>query len=90
VAFYNQRGTAEQHIKEGKNAIKWTPLSCRKFRDNAVRLSRLLLEEMLTSPPKKRARTTLCCKGWPMPGWMESIGGSGYLDGHGVWPGART
>ena len=38
VAFYNQRGTAEQHIKEGKNAIKWTRLSCRKFRDNAVRL----------------------------------------------------
>jgi hypothetical protein len=36
--FYNQRGTAEQHIKEGKNAIKWTRLSCRKFRDNAVRL----------------------------------------------------
>ncbi len=24
--------------KEGKNAIKWTRLSCRKFRDNAVRL----------------------------------------------------
>lgn len=38
VAFYNQRGTAEQWIKEGKNAIKWTRLSCRKFRDNAVRL----------------------------------------------------
>jgi hypothetical protein len=38
VAFYNQRGTAEQHIKEGKNAIKWTRLSCRKFRDNAARL----------------------------------------------------
>ena len=38
VAFYNQRGTAEQYIKEGKNAIKWTRLSCRKFRDNAVRL----------------------------------------------------
>jgi len=36
--FYNQRGTAEQYIKEGKNAIKWTRLSCRKFRDNAVRL----------------------------------------------------
>ena len=29
---------AEQYIKEGKNAIKWTRLSCRKFRDNAVRL----------------------------------------------------
>ncbi len=38
VAFYNQRGTAEQHIKEGKNAIRWTRLSCRKFRDNAVGL----------------------------------------------------
>jgi hypothetical protein len=38
VAFYNHRGTAEQYIKEGKNAIKWTRLSCRKFRDNAVRL----------------------------------------------------
>ena len=38
VAFYNQRGKAEQFIKEGKNAIKWTRLSCRKFRDNDVRL----------------------------------------------------
>jgi hypothetical protein len=38
VAFYNQRGTAEQWIKEGKNAIKWTRLSCRKFVHNAVRL----------------------------------------------------
>ena len=38
VAFYNQRGTAEQWIKEGKNAIKWTRLSCRKFRHNAARL----------------------------------------------------
>jgi DNA-binding NarL/FixJ family response regulator len=25
-------------FKEGKNAIKWTRLSCRKFRDNEVRL----------------------------------------------------
>ena len=24
MAFYNQRGKAEQYIKEGKNAIKWT------------------------------------------------------------------
>ena len=38
VAFYNQRGTAEQHIKEGKNAIRWTRLSCQKFRNNVVRL----------------------------------------------------
>jgi hypothetical protein len=38
VAFYNQRGTCEQCIKEGKGAIKWTRLSCRTFAANAVRL----------------------------------------------------
>jgi hypothetical protein len=38
IAFYNQRGTAEQWIKEGKGAIKWTLLSCRSFGSNAVRL----------------------------------------------------
>jgi hypothetical protein len=38
VKFYNHRGTAEQWIKEGKYAIKWTRLSCRKFRNNEVRL----------------------------------------------------
>jgi len=38
VAFYNQRGTAEQWIREGKGAIKWTRLSCRTFAANAVRL----------------------------------------------------
>jgi hypothetical protein len=38
VKFYNRRGTAEQWIKEGKQALRWTRLSCRAFRDNAVRL----------------------------------------------------
>jgi Transposase DDE domain group 1 len=38
VAFYNQRGTCEQWIREGKGAIKWTRLSCRSFAANAVRL----------------------------------------------------
>ena len=38
VRFYNQRGTAEQHIKEGKHAFRWTRLSCKRFRDNEVRL----------------------------------------------------
>src|SRR5216683_5727388 len=38
VAFYNQRGTAEQWIKEGKAAIRWTRLSCRSFAANGVRL----------------------------------------------------
>jgi hypothetical protein len=36
--FYNGRGTAEQWIREGKHALRWTRLSCRTFRDNAVRL----------------------------------------------------
>jgi len=38
VAFYNHRGTCEQWIKEGKNAMKWTRLSCCSFAANAVRL----------------------------------------------------
>jgi hypothetical protein len=38
VRFYNQRGPAEQHIKEGKYALHWTRLSCRRFRHNEVRL----------------------------------------------------
>ena len=37
VVFYNRRGTCEQYIKEGKNAITWTRLSCRTFAANAVR-----------------------------------------------------
>ena len=38
VNFYNHRGTAEQWIKEGKQAITWTRLSCSRFAANAVRL----------------------------------------------------
>jgi len=38
VRFCNRRGTAEQHIKEGKYAFHWTRLSCRRLRDNGVRL----------------------------------------------------
>jgi hypothetical protein len=38
VRVYNQRGTAEQWIKEGKEATHWTRLSCHRFRANGVRL----------------------------------------------------
>ena len=38
VTFYNQRGKAEPYIKEGKNAINWTRLSCQRLRNNEVRL----------------------------------------------------
>ena len=49
VWFYNQRGTAEQHIKEGKNAINWTRLSCHSFRSNAVRLQLHVLAHNLAN-----------------------------------------
>jgi hypothetical protein len=57
VGFYNQRGTAEQWIKEGKGAIKWTRLSCRSFAANAVGFSSM------------RSRTTLAtpCARWRCP-----------------------
>jgi hypothetical protein len=35
--FYNGRGTAERWINEGKQALRWTRLSCRALRDNAAR-----------------------------------------------------
>ena len=38
VRFYNKRGTAEQWIKEGKQAVKMTRLSCHRFRPNEIRL----------------------------------------------------
>jgi Transposase DDE domain group 1 len=38
VRFYNQRGTAAQWIKEGKDATHWTRLSCHRFQANEVRL----------------------------------------------------
>jgi hypothetical protein len=38
VRFYNKRGTAEQWIKEGKQAVKMTRLTCHRFRSNEVRL----------------------------------------------------
>ena len=48
VAFCSARQT-EQYIKEGKNAIKWTRLSCRRFRDNAVRLQLHTLADNLAN-----------------------------------------
>jgi len=38
LRFYNKRGTAEQWIKEGKQAVKMTRLSCHRIRSNEVRL----------------------------------------------------
>ena len=38
VRFCNKRGTAEQWIKEVKQAVKMTRLSCHHFRSSEVRL----------------------------------------------------
>lgn len=38
VRLYNKRGTAEQWIKEGKQAVKMTRLSCHRLRSNEVQL----------------------------------------------------
>jgi hypothetical protein len=68
VRFYNRRGTAEQWIKEGKNAVKWTKLSCRRFKDNesrlqsfalAYNLANFLRQLVLTKPIKSWTPTTL-------------------------------
>ncbi|HKI38598.1 MAG TPA: transposase, partial [Gemmataceae bacterium] len=71
VHFYNRRGTAEQWIKEGKNAMKWTKLSCRRFKDNAARLHLFALAYNLANSLRQLALprsirswnlTTLCEK----------------------------
>lgn len=38
IHFYNRRGTAEQHIKEGKRAFDRTRLSCKGMAQDEVRL----------------------------------------------------
>ena len=43
VHFYNKQGTCEQWIKEGKNALTWTRLSCAKYVSNRVRLALFVL-----------------------------------------------
>jgi hypothetical protein len=49
VRFYDGRGTAVQWIKEGKNAVKWTKLSRRKFKDNQTRLQLFALAYSLAN-----------------------------------------
>ena len=38
IRFYNQRGTAEQHVEEGREAVNRTRLSCKGMARNEVRL----------------------------------------------------
>jgi hypothetical protein len=73
VRFYNKRGTAEQWIKEGKQAVKMTRLSCHLFRSNQVRLLLSLIAYNLGNPwrrlvlPKK-------IEGWSLTSLHYSSG----------------
>ena len=53
VRFYNKRGTAEQWIKEGKQAVKMTRLSCHRFRSNEVRLWLSVIAYNLGNPARR-------------------------------------
>ena len=70
VKFYNGRGTAEQWIKEGKNAVKWTKLSCRTFKDNQTRLQLFALAYNLANFLRRLAQLphqisdVACFQGW--------------------------
>ncbi len=63
VRFYNKRGTAEQWIKEGKQAVKMTRLSCHRFRSNQVRLALSLLAYNLGNLWRRPGRIA------PLPLW---------------------
>ena len=79
VRFYNKRGTAEQWIKEGKQAVKMTRLSCHRFRANEVRLWLSLIAYNLGNLWRRLAlpvaisnwSLTVCSSGWSRPaaGW---------------------
>jgi hypothetical protein len=66
VRFYNRRGTAEQWIKEGKNAVKWTKLSYWRFKDNAARLQLFALVDNLANF-LRRFWSGLAGCGWRKP-----------------------
>jgi hypothetical protein len=50
VRFYSKRGTVEQWIKEGKQAVKMTRQGCHRFRSNEVHLWLRVLAYNLGNP----------------------------------------
>jgi len=72
VWFYNGRGTAEQWIKEGKNAVKWTRLSCHDFVDNQVRLQLFALAYNLGNFLRRLA-LPVSVKHWSMTTLREKL-----------------
>jgi hypothetical protein len=73
VAFYNQRGVAEQWIKEGKGAGTWTRLSCRSFAANAVRLQLHVLAYNLGNFMRTLAMPKAAAEPWSLTSLREKL-----------------
>ncbi len=84
VAFYNGRGTAEQWIKEGKQAVKWTRLSCTTFRANAVRLQLHALAYNLANFLRTLALPKAIAD-WSLTSLREKEGGEDRRQGRRAW-----
>ena len=61
VHLYNQRDAAVHWIKEGKHAIRWTRLSCHRFRDNSVKLQLFALAYNLANFMRRLALPDEVC-----------------------------
>jgi hypothetical protein len=77
VRFYKKRGTSEQWIKEGKQAVKMTRLSCHRFRSNGAAVAeynRLQLGEPVAAAgaigPEKRQPQALGLSGEGECAWV--------------------
>jgi hypothetical protein len=64
--------TAEQWIKEGKNAVKWTKLLCRRFKDNAARLQLFALAYNLANFLRQLVLPKLI-QGWTLTTLREKL-----------------
>ena len=72
VRFYNKRNTAEQWIKESKQAVALTRLSCHRFRANEERLWLSLIaynlgnlwRRLALPAPSGSGRSQACSSGW--------------------------
>ncbi len=86
VRFYNKRGTAEQWIKEGKQATRWTRLSCHRFRSNEVRLQLAVLAYNLGN--LRRLGLSSRIKSWSMTSLQHRLmktGGRLVKHAHYYW-----
>jgi hypothetical protein len=74
VRFYNQRGTAQQWIKEDKQAVRMTRLSCHRFRSNEVRLWLSLIVYNMGNPGRPLGRVLpKKIQHWPLTSLQQRL-----------------